>query len=99
MSIEHNKQAARALFAHFSSGDTAAALALMHDDATWRLPGKPALMPSAGTYGKPQLAKLFGTMMGRLAGARLPMTVHTLTAEGERVAAEVTSRGELVNGR
>lgn len=98
MSAEHNKRLAAELFSCFTAGDVPRVLALMDDAATWRIPGKPELSPSAGLYDKTGIGQLFNTMMGRLKGG-LKMTVVGMIAEANRVAVEVVSHGELKNGR
>lgn len=93
-----NKAVARDFFARFTAGDLAGALATMTNDATWLVPGKPDRMPSAGLYSKERIAGLFQTMLKQLQGG-LKMTVKGAIAEGERVALEVESEGDLKNGR
>lgn len=98
MSIEENKATARAFFERFSEGDVAGALAMMSDDATWWIAGKPEQLPAAGLYSKAKIARLFDNMGGQLPNG-LKMTVKSLIAEGDRVALEAESLGELRNGR
>lgn len=96
--MERNKAAAVELFAHLTAGDIAGALNGLTDDATWWIIGKPAAFPSAGTYNKERLARLFNRMMSQLKNG-LQMTVTGVIAEGDKVALEATSYGELINGR
>lgn len=98
MSTDLNKKLTTDFFSRFTAGDVPGVLALMDDSATWRIPGKPELSPSAGTYDKTKIGQLFNTMMGRLKGG-LKMTVTGMVAEGNCVAAEVVSHGDLKNGR
>jgi len=70
----------------------------MTDDATWWIPGKPEATPTAGLYPKDRIARLFRTMLGRLRTG-LKMTVVGAIAEGDRVAVEVRSEGDLTNDR
>jgi len=93
-----NKSVARDFFARFSASDIEGALALMTDDATWLIPGKPERMPTAGLYSKERIRKLFYTMLKQLEGG-LQLTVRSMVAEGDRVALEAESGGELKNGR
>lgn len=95
---ETPKAVAMRLFELFTAGDTAAVLDLMTEDATWWLPGKPGQLPVVGTRTKPQIAKLFHGMAAALEGP-LKMTVKSAIAEGDRVALEVESLGQLRNGR
>ncbi len=98
MSIEENKQLAREFFDRFNSNDVAGALDLMADDATWWISGKPGDLPAAGEYSKERISRLLKNMMDQLPDG-LKMTVKSLIAEGDKVALEVESYGELRNGR
>ena len=97
MSTEQNKKLAVELFARFSASDIAGVMATMTDDATWLIPGKPDASPAAGLYTKEKISGLFHTMVGRLKSG-LKMTVKSAIAEGDKVALEVESHGELKNG-
>ncbi len=70
----------------------------MADDATWWIAGKPDRQPAAGAHSKEQIARLFRNMAGRLENG-MKMTVKGLIAEGDKVAVEAESYGELQNGR
>lgn len=98
MTTQHNKQVAAQLFACFSASDIEGVLALMADDVTWRIPGKPELSPVAGVYDKKRLGRLFNRMLAQLNDG-LKMTVTGSVAEGDLVAVEVESSGDLRNGR
>src|SRR5216683_210666 len=98
MTTEQNKRLAAELFARFSASDIDGVLALMTDDVAWRIPGKPELSPAAGVYNKERLRRLFNRMVAQLNDG-LKMTVTGSTAEGDRVAIEVESSGDLRNGR
>ena len=98
MSTEQNKQVATELFARFTASDIPGVMATMTDDATWLIPGKPDASPAAGLYTKDKISGLFHTMLGRLKSG-LKMTVKSAIAEGDKVALEVESYGELTNGR
>ena len=98
VTAEENKRSAVELFARFSASDIPGVLALMTDDVTWRLPGKPELSPVAGIYNKERLRRLFDRMLAQLESG-LQMTVLGLVAEGNNVAVEVESQGDLRNGR
>lgn len=98
MNIEQNKKLASEFFDRFSAGDIAGALDTMTDDATWWIAGKPEQLPAAGVYGKEKIARLFYNMAGQLKDG-LKMTVKSSIAEGDKVALEVESYGELQNGR
>jgi ketosteroid isomerase-like protein len=98
MSMEANKQVARRFFERFSANDIQGALDTMSDDATWWIAGKKEQMPAAGLYGKEKIGRLFYNLTGQLKGG-LKMTVKGMIAEGDKVAVEVESYGELKNGR
>src|SRR5687768_4818693 len=98
MSTQRNKELAAEFFARFTANDIDGVLARMTDDATWRLPGKPGQLPVAGVQSKEQIARVFRTMAGRLKNG-LTMRVKGMVAEGDTVAVEAESEGELLNGR
>ena len=98
MSIEQNKKLVREFFDCFTANDVAGALDIMTDDATWWIAGKPEQLPAAGLHSKEQIARLFYNMVGQLPYG-LKMTVKSLIVEGDKVAVEVESYGELRNGR
>lgn len=98
MSLERNKEIATEFLARFSANDFRSALDTMTDDATWWIAGKPEQLAAAGVHSKQQIARLFHNMAGQLKNG-LKMTVKGLIAEGDNVAVEVESYGELTNGR
>ncbi len=98
MTTQQNKQTAAEFFTRFSAGDVPGAVDLLSADATWWIAGKRELFPAAGWYTKPQIAKLFGRMTSRLRDG-LSMTIKNAIAEGDLVALEVESCGQLTNGR
>jgi uncharacterized protein len=98
MSTERNKALAREFFERFTASDIDGVLAMMTDDATWWIPGKKERSPTAGFYEKAKIGRLFNRMLQALEGG-LEMTVKSSIAEGDFVAAEVASRGDLKNGR
>ncbi len=98
MTTERNKATAQRFFDLFSASDLDGVMALMTDDATWRIPGKKELTPTAGVYTRERIGRLFRRMVDNLTGG-LRMTVLSSIAEGDRVALEVTSSGDLKNGR
>jgi len=98
VNTEHNKATAQRFFDLFSASDLDGVMALMTDDATWRIPGKKELTPTAGVYTKERIGRLFRRMLDNLTGG-LRMTVLSSIAEGDRMALEVTSSGDLKNGR
>src|SRR5579871_2484649 len=93
VSSQQNKQRAIELFERFTNSDIPGVLGLMTEDATWLIPGKPELSPSAGLYDKRKIGKLFNIMLGRLKSG-LKMKVRGAIAEGDQVAIEVESEGD-----
>ena len=98
MSTESNRQTAIAFFHHHNAGQAQAALDLLADDCTYWLAGKPGGNPSAGLHSKAVMAEIFSLMAQHMNGP-LRMEVIGTVAEGDKVAVEVRSRGELRNGR
>lgn len=98
MNAEQNKAIARELFARFTASDIDGVLGLMTDDCTWLIPGKPDRMRTAGPYTKERIARLFHRMLEGLEHG-LKMRVTGTIAEGDAVAVEVESEGDLKNGR
>ncbi len=95
---ELNKRVALDLLTCFTAGDLQGVLATLTDDATWLIPGKPETFASAGLYDKRRIGRLFQAMFDRLQGG-LAMTVKGVIAEGDKVAVEAQSHGDLANGR
>jgi ketosteroid isomerase-like protein len=98
MDLERNKKLASEFLSRFSANDIAGALDTMTDDATWWIAGKPAQLSAAGVHSKERIARLFHSMASQLKNG-LKMTVKGSIAEGDKVAVEVESYGELLNGR
>ncbi len=98
MTTEANKALVSEVFACFTANDIAGALDRMTDDVTWWISGKPEHQPAAGVYNREKISGLFYRMDGQLKRG-LKMTVKGLVAEGEKVAVEIESYGELRNGR
>ena len=98
MSTEANRQIALAFFHHHDTGQAQAALDLLADDCAYWLAGKPGGNASAGLRSKTEMAEIFRLMAQHLNGP-LRMEVIGTVAEGDKVAVEARSRGELRNGR
>ncbi|HEU4387081.1 MAG TPA: nuclear transport factor 2 family protein [Blastocatellia bacterium] len=98
MSTENNKRVVSEFLDRFTASDIPGALHTMTEDATWWIAGKPEQLSAAGLYSKQKIARLFHNMVGQLKGG-LKMTVKGMIAEGDKVAVEVESYGELENGR
>ncbi len=98
MSAQENKAVAFKFFERFTASDIEGALDTMANDATWWIPGKKERSPSAGLYPKDKIGRLFHRMLLALKSG-LKMTVVSCIAEGDYVALEVVSEGDLKNGR
>ena len=98
MSIEDNVAVARRFYECFSASDIDGVMATFSEDARFRVPGKPEEFQSGGWYDKAHIRRLFEFMMSRLKNG-LRMEVLSVLADGDRVALEVVSEGELENGR
>lgn len=98
MSIEANKNTATQFFTRFNSNDMAGALDLMSDDVSYWVAGDPERLAAAGTHNKESIAQVF-LRMGKALKDGLRMTIKSVIAEGDIVACEVESYGELKNGR
>lgn len=98
MSAEDNKKIVLSFFENLSSGKAEAMLGLMADNATWSVMGKPDKFALGGTKTKAQFAELLKGI-----GAAMPkglrVTPKGITAEGNRVAVEAESYGEMANGK
>ena len=96
--IEENKRVVSEWFARLDAGDLDGALGMLGEGATWWIAGGIEKTPGCGEHTKKQVRRLLANM-GRQLKDGLRMKVHGLTAEADRVAAEVTSRGGLRNGK
>lgn len=98
MDIEENRHIATEFFRRYDRGDIPGALDLMAEDITYWLAGKPGSNATAGGHTKAEMAGIFQRMAERLEGP-LRMTVKGTVAEGDKVAVEAESYGQLRNGR
>ncbi len=98
MSAEDNKKIVLGFFENLSSGKADAMLAMMADNATWTVMGKPDKFALGGTKTKAQFAELLKGI-GSAMPKGLRVTPKALTAEGDRVSMEAESYGEHANGK
>ena len=98
MSIEDNKQTVREYLAHFKNAAVTDLLDAMSEDATWWILGKPHLFSSAGTKSKADMERIWGNLFGSMKDG-LEMSVIGMVAERDKVAAEIRSRADLMDGR
>jgi ketosteroid isomerase-like protein len=89
MGIEENRATALELVASLGAGSPD--LSLMTEDAAWWAPGR-------GTYGNAEFAGIARAFAGMFAAPSI-ITVHGVTAEGDRVAIEAEGHAELTNGK
>lgn len=98
MSIEHNKQTVREFFERFSAANVSAALDLLDDAVVWRVMGKDGGLPMSGEMDKEAIGGLIGTVKEAIPDG-MKLTPTGWTAQGDRVALEMESYGELSNGK
>ena len=95
---ETNTRIAKQFFERFDAQDLDGALALLADDAQFRVPGKPSESTSAGPYDKKRLRRLFERILQNIPGG-VRMTFKSIIAAGDMVALEMEGLGKLSNGR
>ena len=98
--LETNRHTAMEFFRRFDANDMPGVLDLLADDLGYWLAGKSGTNATAGrVHNKEEMAAIFRRMLRALKDGRLRMSVKNTTAEGDRVAVEAQSYGELLNGR
>ena len=99
MNIEAHRALATEFFGRIDAGNWPGALDLMADDIQYWLGGKPGQNATSGrVHGKAEMADIFRRMHEAMTGP-LRMKVKGTVAEGDKVAVEAESRGELRNGK
>jgi len=98
MGIEDNKRRVALFCSYFEHAAINDVLEMMSDDATWWVNGKPQLFSGAGLKSKQQMGAIWQAMYEALAGG-LRMDVVDMIAEGDRVAAEVSSHAVTRAGK
>ena len=98
MDTERNKQIACEFFARLDRRDIDGALALLSEDATYWIAGRRDAIPTAGLHDKARIGRIFRRMDEQLKNG-LRMAVSNVIAEGDQVAFEAQSNGELQDGR
>lgn len=93
-SADQNKQIIRDLMNAMSKSDVSSMLALFDDDAVWEVPGSSAL---SGQFPKDAFAAGSVHLFSAFPHG-LRFDIVTMTAEDDRVAAEVVSQGTHVSG-
>jgi uncharacterized protein len=97
LSTEQNKQIARAFLAAVANHEADRLAAMMTDDATYWVQGKPHLFPVCGEKTKAEIYKYMQTPSIFRDG--LAQTIGAITAEDDRVAIEVELNGVAPNGK
>ncbi len=97
MSIEQNKKFVEQFLAKFGRKDIVGVLKDMSEDCTWWIGGKLDLFPLAGMKTKAQMVEILNSLVPPMKNG-LEMRLRAMTAEGDRVAAEVESYGENPDG-
>jgi ketosteroid isomerase-like protein len=87
-----NKKVVLGFLAALDSGDGAAAMAALADDASWTVVGHG--LPVSGTMTKTEFIELTGTQADVYQGP-LMITPTGITVEGQRVAVEATAHGTI----
>ena len=98
MKLQENKHAVLGFCAHFKRAAIADLLDGMSEDATWWILGKPHLFSGAGTKSKADMERIWGGLFRHMKDG-LQMTVIGMVAEGDKVAAEIRSHADLIDGR
>lgn len=90
--INQNKAVVAELFRRSEAGEDI--FPLLADDVEWVVPGRWQL---AGTYRKDELAAVFGLVLDDLDHPPV-FTIHSVTAEDDRVAVHARSRSAFRDG-
>ena len=97
MVTERNKEIVRTFFERFSTADVPEALALLADSVVWRVMGQQGGLPMSGEMDKEAIGALILSVKQAIPDG-LKLTPTGWTAEGERVALEMESYGEMTGG-
>ena len=92
---DSNKQLVLSFFDAMSAGRTEAAFAMVADDVTWWVPGE---LPVSGTKTKDQYREVVASNQSEFPST-ITFHVQGLTAEEDRVAAEIVASGDHTNGK
>jgi ketosteroid isomerase-like protein len=95
---QDNKKIVRDFLAHFKNAAIADLSNAMSEGATWWIIGKPHLFPGAGTKSRADMERIWGNLFRQMQNG-LEMTVIGMVAEGDKVAVEVRSHADLIDGR
>jgi ketosteroid isomerase-like protein len=95
MSIERNKQLARAFFDALNRGDVPAIIDAYADDGYCLTTGNTLI---SGKFGKTQIAQAAGGIFDVFPNG-IRFTIKAMTAEDDRVAVEAESEGQHISGQ
>jgi uncharacterized protein len=95
MSTEANKAIVTKYFERISAGDFHGALDLFAEDAQISFMSRTVM---GYTKGKAEVVAMIAALMG-LFPEGIQLSIHGITAEGDRVAVEAESHGKLADGR
>jgi ketosteroid isomerase-like protein len=98
MSTQDNKAIAQQFCERLSAADIPGTLALMTDDVNYWILGRQDILRSSGPHTKAQMERIF-TIMHEQLKSGMKFTAKSLIAEGDELALEAESLGELKNGR
>ena len=97
MGTAENKEIVRSYFDAVDRGDMQTITDLLHDEASFWVP--PSLPDGVDFRGKAMVLKLFTESVGLYdPSSGLSVQIHTLTADEDRVAAELQIRGKAAAG-
>lgn len=98
MTIEVNKQLITDFWTSFSAADREKAAQLLAENVQWRVMGVNGNLPMSGVMNKAGILELITNVKSIIPNG-LAFKMHGFTSEGNRVANEAESYGELTNGR
>lgn len=97
--IEENKRVVRRYYAAVSGGRRDEATALLADDATWWIAGKPEQFALAGLRSLQEHQELLRERLAPALPHGVEIMITGMTAEGDRVAVEMENRARTADGR
>tara|TARA_R110000782_G_scaffold78276_9_gene155644 strand:- start:74653 stop:75054 length:402 start_codon:yes stop_codon:yes gene_type:complete len=98
MGAEQNKALVEKFFGHFDRFEMDEALAMLKDDATWRIMGTPEIFPFAAVHTKAGMANIWATL-GQFMPNGMETKICGMIAEGNHVSVELVSHGTAADGR
>ncbi|QBE61877.1 nuclear transport factor 2 family protein [Pseudoduganella lutea] len=98
MSITSNKHVVERFLSHFETAGANELLAMLTDDATWWVNGKPHLFAFSGSKTKAEMRPVLHDLFAFFDGG-LKMQLNSSIGEGDTVAAEARSLGKTKSGK